>query len=174
MAAHDVKTCSCRASRRPGTRDDKTQPNLSPSLAQWTIQRIRLFICQSKLDIHWNHVPAAVVPCHSDCGYFLSRFASVLLWRLCRFWKTAGVHPKISFCQTIILPECYFARISCCQNSVMPKYQDWVFPNISLPQFVRKLMGQKVRKITIWVVPEHHILYTHWGWWFQWNRRPLW
>jgi len=34
-AAHDFKACSCTAaSRRPGTRDDKTQANLAPPLAQ--------------------------------------------------------------------------------------------------------------------------------------------
>ena len=98
---------------------------------------------------------------------------SVLLWKL-----QSSLENGRCVSQDIMLPNyhfsrVFFARISCCQNIVMPKYQNSVFPNISLPQFVRRLMGQKVRKITIWVVPKHNILCNHWGWWFQWNRHPL-
>ena len=45
-AAHDFKACSCTAaSWRPGTRDDKTQANLAPPLAQ------RSRISKSKSDL---------------------------------------------------------------------------------------------------------------------------
>ena len=66
----------------------------------------------------------------------------------------------MSFCQNIILPKYCFTKIWFCQNIVMPKYQSWVLPNISLPQFVCKMIGRKVRKITIWVVPKPHILHN--------------
>ena len=48
------------------------------------------------------------------------------------------MHPKISFCQTIIFPEYEFARISCCQSIVMPNYQSLVLQNIKLPEVFRK------------------------------------
>jgi len=49
-AARDFKACSCTAaSRRPGTRDDKTRANLAPSLAQRAVRRSR--ISKSKLDL---------------------------------------------------------------------------------------------------------------------------
>ena len=40
--------------------------------------------------------------------------------------------------------------------------------------FVCKMIGRKVRKITIWVVPKPHILHNLQGWWSHWDRRPLW
>jgi len=52
-AAHDFKACSCTAaSRRPGTRDDKTQPNLAPPLAQRTTRRSRTSKSKSDLVAH--------------------------------------------------------------------------------------------------------------------------
>jgi hypothetical protein len=92
------------------------------------------------------------------------------------------VYPKISFGQNIILPKYCFAKmsfyqnkISFCQRSfchsiILPniilskycdaKYQSWVLPNISWPLFVRKIIGRKVCKITIWVIPNPQILHN--------------
>ena len=52
-AAHDFKACSCTAaSRRPGTRDDKTQANLAPPLAQRAVRRSRISKSKSDLVAH--------------------------------------------------------------------------------------------------------------------------
>ena len=52
-AAHDFKACSCTAaSRRPGTRGDKTHPNLAPPLAQRTVRRSRISKSKSDLVAH--------------------------------------------------------------------------------------------------------------------------
>ena len=129
----------------------------------WRSEQYSAFaISQPKSDFHYQHiirVPAglfALKSCSCCCcplpfklQLFLEPICKVFYCENCsHLWKTAGVYPKMSCCQAIIFPEFYFARISCCQNIVMPNFQNLVFPNISLPQFVRKLMGQKVRKIT--------------------------
>jgi len=51
-AAHDFKACSCTASRRPGTRDDKKQANLAPPLAQRAVRRSRISKSKSDLVAH--------------------------------------------------------------------------------------------------------------------------
>ena len=70
-----------------------------------------------------------------------------------------------SFCQGMILPKYHVAKILFCPNTNFPKYCDaqwssWVLPKIRLPEFVCKMIGRKVRKITIWVVPKPHILHN--------------
>ena len=101
----------------------------------------------------------------------------------------------ISFCQSMILPKYHFAKVLFCHNIILPKYHvakilfclninfpkycdaqwsSWVLPKIRLPEFVCKMIGRKVRKITIWVVPKPHILNNLQGWWSHWDRRPLW
>jgi hypothetical protein len=77
------------------------------------------------------------------------------------------------------LPKYHVAKILFCPNINFPKYCDaqwssWVLPKIRLPEFVCKMIGRKVRKITIWVVPKPHILHNLQGWWSHWDRRPLW
>jgi len=66
-------------------------------------------------------------------------FCKVFFFENCSHrWKSAGVYPKISFCQTIIFPEYYVARISCCQSIVMPHFKNLVLQNIKLPKMFRK------------------------------------
>ena len=110
------------------------------------------FISQSKSDFHYQHiirVPAGLFAlkssscCYCPLPFKLRLFRepflqSVLLWKLQSSLETAGVYPKISFCQTIIFPEYYFARISCCQSIVVPNYQSLVLQNIKLPDVFRK------------------------------------
>ena len=66
--------------------------------------------------LHWNHVPAAVVPCHSGCGYFLSRFAKCFTVKAVSFLQNGRC-----VSQNIILPNYHFARMLFCQNIMLPK-----------------------------------------------------
>ena len=128
------------ASKRPGTRDDKTQPNLSPSLAQWTIRRIRHFSSQSKSDFHYQDIVAPLQVCIEFMFLLLlspaiqitsiswAYLQSVLLWKLCHFWnkpcsqawiweflviKTMSVNLSIGLCFVISVIVC-----KCCGLSV--------------------------------------------------------
>ena len=134
------------ASPRPGTRDDKTQSNLAPPLAQGTILCSRSFVSQSKPDL----------PAHDSgsCGSVCFMMFLLLLFRqksktfgliflpfklrllrepICKsvcfehcvfFGKRPVCIPQISFCQNIILPKYRVAnfKISFCQNIILPKY----------------------------------------------------
>ena len=111
------------------------------------------FISQSKSDFHYQHiirVPAGLFALKSSsCCYcplpfklrlFGSLFCKVFYFENCsHLWKTAGVYPKISFCQTImlsrsiILTEYHSAKILWCQN-----YQGLVLRNLKLPKVFRK------------------------------------
>ena len=149
-AAHDFKACSCTAaSRRPGTRDDKTHPNLAPPLAQRTVRRSRISESKSDLVAHDSGSWGSVC-----CMVFLLRFFrwkskvvllpfKLRLFRepICKivcFEQRACLESgqrvsqdvilpkydfaKISFCQSMILPQYHFAKISVCQNIMLPKY----------------------------------------------------
>ena len=71
-------------------------------------------------------------------------------------WKTAGVYPKISFCQTIILSEYFFDRISFCQNIVMSKFQGLVLQNLKLPKVFRKWIASFASQDhPSWAPPSH-------------------
>ena len=60
--------------------------------------------------------------CHSNCGYFANQFANPFALHTAFFLKMASVYPKLSFCQSIVLPKLYFCqRMSFCQNMVMPR-----------------------------------------------------
>ena len=101
--------------------------------------------------------------CHSNCGYFANQFANPFALNTAFLENGRRVYiPKISCCQSTSLAQnhfakisfCHsFAKISFCQNMDMPKYQSWVLPSISSPPFVCKMIGRKVRKITIWSSP---------------------
>ena len=174
-AAHDFKACSCTAaSRRPGTRDDKTQPNLAPPLAQRTIRRS--CISKSKpgfvADIRApggpfasrcscccfsgeDQRPLAWFFCHSNCGCFLNQFAEPFALNSVFVWKAASVYPKISFCQSVILPKYHFAKASFCQHIILPKYcfaTKSCCQNIILPKhhFATKSCCQNI------ILPKHH------------------
>ena len=54
------------------------------------------------------------------------------------------MYPKISFCQTIIFSRrYYFARISCCQNIVMPIFENWVLQNYQFSTICSQIDGPK-------------------------------
>ena len=86
-AAHDFKACSCTAaSRRPGTRGDKTHPNLAPPLAQRTVRRSRISKSKSDLVAHdsgsWgvrllHGVLAAVFPVKIKSGFSAIQIAAL-------------------------------------------------------------------------------------------------
>ena len=129
-AAHDFKACSCRASRRPGTRDDKT-PIFHHLWRSEQYSAFAFFISQSKSDFHYQHiirVPAglfALKSCSCCCcplpfklRLFREPFLqSVLLWML-----QSSLENGRCVCQSIILPNYHFARILFCQNIMLPKY----------------------------------------------------
>ena len=139
---------SKHASRRPGTRDDKTQANLAPPLAQRAIRRSRISKSNSDLVAHnsgsWgvrllHDVLAVVFPVKIKNLWIgassASQIAAIswtnlqnrLLWTVCLFGKRPVCIPrydfaKILFCHNIILPKYDFAKISVCQSLVLPQY----------------------------------------------------
>ena len=139
---------SKHASRRPGTRDDKTQANLAPPLAQRAIRRSRISKSNSDLVAHnsgsWgvrllHDVLAVVFPVKIKNLWIgassASQIAAIswtnlqnrLLWTVCLFGKRPVCIPrydfaKILFCHNIILPKYDFAKISFCQSLVLPQY----------------------------------------------------
>ena len=93
--------------------------------------------------IHYQHiirVPAglfALKSCSCCCcplpfklQLFLEPVCKVFYFENCsHLWKTAGVYPKISCCQTIIFPELF------CQNIMLPKYCDGKISKLSFPKY---------------------------------------
>ena len=144
------------------------------------------FISQSKSDFHYQHiirVPAglfALKSCSCCCcplpfklRLFREPFLqSVLLLNCSHLWKTAGVYPKISFCQTIIFPEYYFARISCCQSIVMPNFQNLVLQNIKLPKAFCKWVDS-FELVSLCCISGSSFVVTSQRRWFHWNHHPL-
>ena len=126
------------ASPRPGTRDDKTQSNHAPPLAQGTILRSRSFISQSKPDL----------PAHDSgsCGSVCFMMFLLLLFR--QKSKTFGLiflpfklrllrepicksvcfeHCVLFGKRPVCIPRYHFVKISF--------YQSIVLPNIVLPKY---------------------------------------
>ena len=62
-------------------------------------------------------------PCHSNCGYFLSRSANCFALKAV-FFKRGVCISKYHFAKLRFCQKYYFARMSCCQNIVMPKNQN--------------------------------------------------
>ena len=159
-AAHDFKACSCTAaSRRPGTRGDKTHPNLAPPLAQRTVRRSRISKSKSDLVATWFGLLGGPFAswcsccgfsgedqkwffCHSNCGSFVSRFAKSFALNSVFVWKAASVYPKIWFCQNIFLHNIHVAKVWFCQNIILPKY---CFATISFCQNI--------------ILPKYHVLF---------------
>ena len=86
--------------------------------------------------------------CHSNCGYFVNRFAKAFALNTVFFLENGQcVFPryhfvKISFYQSIVLPilKYHFAKISFCQSIILP--------NIVLPKYP-KLCFAKYQFATI-------------------------
>ena len=147
------------ASRRPGTRDDKMQPNLAPPLLQRTIWRSRISKSKSDLVAHnsgswgvrllhdvlalffrwrcknlWIGGSSAI----QTVGYFVDRFAKSFTLNRVFVGKATNVYPKIWFCQSIVLPQYHFAKVWFCQNIILWKScfaTISFFQNIILPKY---------------------------------------
>ena len=139
------------------------------------------FISQSKTNFHVQHiipVPAGVFAlksCSCCCcplpfklRLFIEPICKLFCFESCVVLrKRGGCIPKYHFAKLSFFPDYYFARISFCQNIVMPKYQNWVFPNYQFATICSQIDGPKSSQ-------NNNLGRPHWGWWFQWNRRPLW
>ena len=81
--------------------------------------------------------------CHSNCGYFVDRFAKSFTLNRVFVGKATNVYPKIWFCQSIVLPQYHFAKILFCRSIILPKYdfakvsccQSIVLPKFTFPKY---------------------------------------
>ena len=141
------------ASLRPGTRDDKTQPNLAPPLPQRTIWRSRISKSKSDLVAHnsgfWGvrllHDVLAlffrwrcktfglVVLLPFKQRLFREPICKIVYFEQCVCWESDQC-----VSQDMILPKYCFATISFCQNIVLPQYhfaKIWFCQSIMLPKY---------------------------------------
>ena len=133
------------ASRRPGTRDDKMQPNLAPPLPQRTIWRSRISKSKSDLVAH-NSGSWGVRLLHDVLALFFrwrcKTFGLVVLlpfklwlfrepickivyfelWTGCLLGKRPMCIPRYDFAKVLILPQYHFAKILFCRSIILSKY----------------------------------------------------